>query len=395
MRKGRLNPMRNHASNVFLILIKELNMNKKLLCAALFAGLGMMAQAASAQDYDGRWYVAGSTGVNFQDSDRATHDTEFVTLGFGRFLSPNWSLEAELNYQNPDKQTNPDLWWSQYGVSADARYHFRNADSKWWPYVRFGLGYQLHQEEYASANPAMPSGGFPYQHDDSNVAANLGVGLQFDFGRMDLRTEVGTRVDFDDVQAGGLKQQDSFTDLLASVGMTIAIGPEPMAPVVAAPEPVAPSCADMDDDGDGVNNCDDKCPGSEAGQTIGPDGCPVPVSIDLKGVNFDFDKSTLRPDAVAILNEAIEILKRYPDLKVEVAGHTDSIGTDAYNQGLSERRAHAVYDYLTGNGVDASRMVGPNGYGESRPIAPNTNADGSDNPEGRAQNRRTELNVQN
>ena len=79
----------------------------------------------------------------------------------------------------------------------------------------------------------------------------------------------------------------------------------------------------MDDDGDGVNNCNDKCPGSQAGQTIGPDGCPVPVSIDLKGVNFDFDKSTLRPDAVAILGEATEILKRYPDLRVEVAGHTD------------------------------------------------------------------------
>ena len=79
----------------------------------------------------------------------------------------------------------------------------------------------------------------------------------------------------------------------------------------------------MDDDGDGVNNCDDKCPGSQAGQTIGPDGCPVPVSIDLKGVNFDFDKATLRPDAVAILSEAIEILKRYPELRVEVAGHTD------------------------------------------------------------------------
>src|SRR5690606_27618360 len=111
--------------------------------------------------------------------------------------------------------------------------------------------------------------------------------------------------------------------------------------------------------------------------------------------NFDFDKSTLRPDAIAILDEAIEILKRYPDLRVEVAGHTDAIGTDAYNQGLSERRARAVYDYLTANGIDASRLVGPNGYGESRPIAPNTNPDGSDNPEGRAQNRRTELIDQN
>lgn len=371
-------------------------MNKKLLCAALLAGLGV-AQAASAQTYDDRWYVSGSVGVNFQDTDRQTQDTPFGTLGFGRFVSPNWSLEAEVNYQNPDKNENTGLWWSQYGVSADARYHFRDADAKWWPYVRMGLGWQRHEEEYVSNNLATPEGGFPYQHEGSNVAANLGVGLQFDFGRMDMRTELGTRIDFDDVQANGTPgaQEDYFTDLLASVGLTVALGPEPSAPVAAAPEPVAPSCADMDDDGDGVNNCDDKCPGSQAGQTIGPDGCPVPVSIDLKGVNFDFDKSTLRPDAVAILNEAIEILKRYPDLKVEVAGHTDAIGTDEYNQGLSERRARAVYDYLTGNGIDASRLVGPNGYGESRPIAPNTNPDGSDNPEGRAQNRRTELNVQN
>ncbi|NLC60078.1 MAG: OmpA family protein, partial [Gammaproteobacteria bacterium] len=122
---------------------------------------------------------------------------------------------------------------------------------------------------------------------------------------------------------------------------------------------------------------------------------PAPITIDLTGVNFDFDRSTLRPDAVQILNEAIEILRRYPDLQVEVAGHTDSVGTEQYNQGLSERRAQAVYDYLTSNGIDASRLQCPIGYGESRPIAPNTNPDGTDNPEGRARNRRTELNVQN
>jgi len=102
-------------------------------------------------------------------------------------------------------------------------------------------------------------------------------------------------------------------------------------------------------------------------------------------VNFDFDKATLRPDAVAILSEATQILNRYPDLKVEVAGHTDSVGTDAYNQKLSERRAKTVYDYLTNNGVSASRLLGPVGYGESRPI------DTNDTAEGRAKNRRTEL----
>ncbi|MEO5566453.1 MAG: OmpA family protein [Luteimonas sp.] len=369
-------------------------MNKKLLCAALVAGLGV-AHVASAQTFDDRWYVSGSTGVNFQDAQRGTEDSQFYTLGFGKFVSPNWSLETELNYQNPDKTNNSNLWWSQYGISADARYHFRNADAKWWPYVRMGLGLQRHEEEgIRDPRFGTPVGGFPAQHEDNNLALNLGAGLQFDFGRMDLRTEIGTRVDFDDTQFRAGQQEDYFTDMLASIGMTIALGPDQAAPVMAAPS-VAPNCADMDDDGDGVNNCDDKCPASEAGQTIGPDGCPVPVSIDLKGVNFDFDKSTLRPDAVVILNEAIEILKRYPDLKVEVAGHTDSKGTDAYNQGLSERRARAVYDYVTGNGIDASRLVGPNGYGESRPIAPNTNPDGSDNPEGRAQNRRTEMNVQN
>jgi OOP family OmpA-OmpF porin len=118
----------------------------------------------------------------------------------------------------------------------------------------------------------------------------------------------------------------------------------------------------------------------------------VPVSIDLKGVNFDFDKATLRPDAVAILNEAVQILQRYPELRVEVAGHTDMCGSDAYNQGLSERRARAVYEFMTSNGIDASRLTGPNGYGESRPLE-NTP---QELPECKNErNRRTELNVQN
>ena len=173
--------------------------------------------------------------------------------------------------------------------------------------------------------------------------------------RAAIRTELAYRADFDDGSPSA-PNEDWFGDVLASVGVVIPLGP----PVVAAPPaPVAPSCADLDDDGDGVNNCDDKCPGSQAGQTIGPDGCPVPVSIDLKGVNFDFDKATLRSDAVSILTEATEILKRYPELKVEVAGHTDQCGKDAYNQKLSERRAKAVYDYLTSNGVDAAPSDGP------------------------------------
>lgn len=128
----------------------------------------------------------------------------------------------------------------------------------------------------------------------------------------------------------------------------------PDAPIVQTED-----CSTKDDDGDGVNNCNDRCPNSQAGQAIGPDGCPVPLTIDSKGVNFDFDKDTLRPDALVILDEAADILNKYPQLKVEVAGHTDSVGTEVYNQDLSQRRAQVVFNYLTGKGVDAGRLVGP------------------------------------
>ena len=367
-------------------------MNKKLLAAALLGGLAV-AQAASAQDFDDRWYLTGATGFNFQDSDRGTKDAPFVSVGLGKFISPVWSLDFDLNHQNPNMDSNQNLNWSQYGASLDLRRHFLTEGRGWNPYMLMGLGYQKSEEEF----DASPSPNSPGQREDGNFAAKVGVGLQTTFDKaVAVRAELAYRADFDD-QSYNSPNEDMFGDLLASVGVVIPLGPKAVAaPAPApAPAPVAPSCADLDDDGDGVNNCDDKCPNSQPGQTIGPDGCPVPISIDLKGVNFDYDKSTLRPDAVSILGEAAEILKRYPDLRVEVAGHTDSKGTDAYNQKLSERRATAVYDYLTSQGVAASRLTGPIGYGESRPIAPNTNADGSDNPEGRAKNRRTELNVQN
>jgi len=360
-------------------------MNKKILTAALLGGLAV-AQAASAQEFDDRWYLTGSAGFNFQDSDRLTNDAPFVTLGLGKFVSPNWSLDGELNYQNPNFDANQDLNWSQYGISFDLRRHFIQEGRGWNPYLLFGVGYQKTEEEF----DAFPNPNSPGQRKDGEFAAKVGVGLQTTFDkRVAVRAEVAYRGDFDD-QSIAAPDESWFGDILASVGVVIPLGPPPAAPV--APAPVAPSCADLDDDGDGVNNCDDKCPNSQPGQTIGPDGCPVPVSIDLKGVNFDFDKSNLRPDAVAILGEATEILKRYPDLRVEVAGHTDLCGPEDYNQKLSERRATAVYNYLTQNGVDAGRLTGPIGYGESRPLEQTPQTLPACKSE---KNRRTELNVQN
>ncbi|MFC3550257.1 outer membrane beta-barrel protein, partial [Lysobacter cavernae] len=240
-------------------------MNKKLLCAALLGGLSV-AQVASAQEFDDRWYLTGSAGFNFQDSKRGTKDTPFVALGVGKFLNPNWSLDGELNYQNPDNDDNQNLNWSQYGISFDVRRHFLAEGRNWNPYVLMGLGYQRHEEEFDN----FPSPNSPGERKGGDVAGKLGVGIQSNLGRIGVRTELAYRIDADNDSIGAFNNDDFpqddgadwFGDILASVGIVIPLGPPPVA---AVPAPVAPACADLDDDGDGVNNCDDKCPGSQAG----------------------------------------------------------------------------------------------------------------------------------
>jgi len=108
-------------------------------------------------------------------------------------------------------------------------------------------------------------------------------------------------------------------------------------------------------------------------------------------VNFDFDRSDITEADVAELKKAINFLRKYPDAKVKVEGHTDSRGTEEYNQKLSERRADAVRQYLIKEGAVKKAMISATGYGELRPIASNETKDGKDNPEGRAENRRVEI----
>ena len=134
-------------------------MNKKLLCAALLGGLSL-AQAAQAQDFDDRWYLTGSVGFNVQDNDRGTRDAPFGTIGVGKFISPNWSFDGELNYQKPVWDYNQDLNWGQYGISFDARYHFISEGRNWNPYLVMGLGWQEEEIELDNfPNPDSPRRG--------------------------------------------------------------------------------------------------------------------------------------------------------------------------------------------------------------------------------------------
>jgi outer membrane protein OmpA-like peptidoglycan-associated protein/tetratricopeptide (TPR) repeat protein len=108
--------------------------------------------------------------------------------------------------------------------------------------------------------------------------------------------------------------------------------------------------------------------------------------IILKNIFFDFDKATLRTESTAELQHVITLLNDSPELKIIISGHTDNVGTDDYNQGLSERRAKAVIDYLIAKGIH-SRRLNYKGYGSQRPVAENTTY------EGRQLNRRTEFEV--
>jgi len=114
---------------------------------------------------------------------------------------------------------------------------------------------------------------------------------------------------------------------------------------------------------------------------------PPPPSkplVTLHGPQFDFDKATLKPEGKKMVDEAVRVMKENPTMHVSVEGHTDSIGSEAYNQRLSERRANSVRDYMVSQGIDAGHITTV-GYGKTKPIADNKTA------EGRAENRRVEI----
>lgn len=117
----------------------------------------------------------------------------------------------------------------------------------------------------------------------------------------------------------------------------------------------------------------------------------TPPDFSVGSITFDYDKSVIGGNK-SELDKLVDYMKKYKTVKIEVAGYTDSKGSDEYNLALSRRRADAVASYIASKGVSRSRITTV-GNGESRPIAANENPDGSDNPEGRAKNRRTEITV--
>lgn len=152
-----------------------------------------------------------------------------------------------------------------------------------------------------------------------------------------------------------------------------------LCPPVPCPAACKKPAPPLDSDGDGVIDAKDRCPNTPKGAKVNRVGCWI-----VKGLLFDFNKADIKPRYFKALNDVIAVLKANPGMKVEIQGHTDNIGSAAYNMKLSQRRAQAVADYLISHGIAASRVT-VKGYGFSRPVASN------DTPEGRALNRRVQI----
>ncbi len=150
----------------------------------------------------------------------------------------------------------------------------------------------------------------------------------------------------------------------------------------------------VDADKDGVENQFDRCPNTTVGTRVDAVGCPIlfevvegkAKALVLKGVTFQSGRSTLTPSSFLALDEVAGSLVANPTVRIEISGHTDSVGVRAKNVALSQTRAQAVRAYLASKGVAANRMVAK-GYGPDRPVGTNKT------PAGRAVNRRVELNL--
>lgn len=354
-------------------------MNRKTLCALIGLTLGSIT-AVQAQSYDDRWYVAPMIGTYNNDTERlADNNSLLLGIGVGRYLSSNTSIDVFYDRVQRNATPRGARVLGNKGaadsamIGAALRFYFGDSAS-FAPYLMAGAGAINHR------------GGVDNGWD---AGVQAGVGLQNAFtDNVRMRAELAYRYDWDSDSLGGATplrdpvfgarspdyRAEKFGDWFFSLGLTIALG-EPMsrASAPSAP-PVAPPPAPVEP----------------------PPAPPEEVVIDLQGVMFEFDRprpgqetsadtAGMLPGSIEILDQAVEVLNRYPNVRVEVGGHTDAIGSDAYNQTLSERRARVVFDYLTSRGITADRLAGPVGYGEGRPI------DTNDTSEGRQRNRRTEL----
>ena len=358
-----------------------------LLAAALLAPV--VSAEASWERTD--WIVRGGVSqVDPKSGDLSLSPTTTLGVdddtGFSfditAMLSQNWGAELfAAPAQNHTTTAITGRSVAQYGEveplieTLTAQYHF-NPLGRMRPYVGAGLGYA----QFSGERPAGLSLGSSWG--PAAVAGiDLGVTQRF-FVNLSARwVNVESKVKLNGDRVGDVALDPMIYSLNLGYRFGATAAPAVVAIAAIAPAVVAKPLAPLDSDGDGVIDPNDLCPDTPRGTRVGPQGCPCDLTLKL---NFAFDSSALTDSDKAQLDAAVAELKRLNWTSGVIEGHTDSIGSDAYNQTLSERRAATVREYLIAQGIAESRMA-PTGFGESQPVADNKTA------EGRAENRRVVL----
>jgi outer membrane protein W/outer membrane protein OmpA-like peptidoglycan-associated protein len=272
-------------------------------------------------------------------------------------------------------------------------WHF-NPDGAIRPYLGVGVNWSDFSGEEISA-PGIPAGSKLRVDQAWGPAGRVGVDIgtsehwfvNMDVRYVDLDTDVELRVPAGISVATVPVGEANIDPWIYGIAVGYRFGAEKPAPEPVAEEPPPPpppppppeKCGDSDNDG--VCDTDDKCPATPAGTRVDRVGCPL--SQTLK-VLFDFDSAELRPESITELERLVKFMSDVPFATALIEGHTDSVGADAYNLALSDRRAKSVFDYLTSRGVDPARLKSV-GKGESEAVADNSTE------EGRQENRRVLL----
>ncbi|SMF97151.1 OmpA-OmpF porin, OOP family [Methylomagnum ishizawai] len=376
-------------------------MTKKILLAMGLASAMTGLSAQADDDYgststfmDDRFYIAPFGSYLHTGGDTKGFDGWGAGGAVGKIINEYFNVEVRGFWQGYGNSigggSNPNYAGGQTdlaGGTIDLQYYFmRDAFS---PYAVLALGGMNTSARTGDNSPYHGKG-----KQQSSFIFELGVGATYELTdnfllRGDVRYRGNTAnalSGINPVNGDAMSQNtDLLSDMVVNLGFVIPLGEKPGAVAEAPAAAPVDECANRDTDHDGVNDCDDKCPGTMKGSKIDDQGCPI--VMELRGVNFQFDSDELTPGAKRILDGAADQLVAFPEKRdIEVAGYASDEGRPdkrQYNLNLSQRRSESVVRYLKAKGV-ANKLYAK-GYGVEYPIADNrTEA-------GREKNRRVEL----
>ncbi|MDF1694124.1 MAG: OmpA family protein [Zhongshania sp.] len=257
----------------------------------------------------------------------------------------------------------------QSGFGVDLQYGFNDRET-FTPFLLIGVG--------AAQNDVVPD-----FLDEDSIYFNAGVGF------------VGRILDYQWLRYRGEARyvQDDYlngmSDIRFGLGLEIALGHRSTTREVVREKIIYQQVQvkPKDSDGDHIVDEYDQCPNTLPGVRVDSTGCAIEQqSLAIKNITFHTNSAELTPLGEQTLMAATEFLNSQKNIQLEVAGHTDNVGSDAYNLGLSQKRATAVRQFLISHGIATSR-VSAKGYGEAMPLVTNAT------PEGRAINRRVEFSL--